>query len=56
MAKEQNILLAKMRIYKTAFWGNGVGTVQLFERHMGGERLVDAVRAENVGCEYGEYC
>lgn len=36
--------------------GNGVGTVQLFERHVGGERLIDVVRAENIGCEYGEYC
>lgn len=36
--------------------GNGVGTVQLYERHIGGELLIDAVRAENIGCEYGEYC
>ncbi len=36
--------------------GNGVGMVKLYERHPGGERLIDAVIAENVGCEYGEYC
>lgn len=36
--------------------GTGVGTVQLYERHVGGERLIDEVRAENIGCEYGEYC
>ena len=31
--------------------GNGTGTIQLFE----GERLIDRIRAENIGCEYGEY-
>ena len=36
--------------------GAGVGTVQLYERHVGGERLIDEVRAENIGCEYGAYC
>ena len=32
--------------------GNGKGTVKLY-RH---GKLVDEVVAENVGCEYGEYC
>lgn len=32
--------------------GNGVGTVSLFR----GDKLIDRVHAENVGCEYGEYC
>ena len=32
--------------------GNGVGTVQLFDRH---GNLVDRIHAENVGCEFGEY-
>lgn len=31
--------------------GNGKGTIQLFE----GERLIDRIHAENIGCEYGEY-
>ena len=32
--------------------GNGVGTVSLY-RH---GKLIDRIHAENVGCEYGEYC
>lgn len=32
--------------------GNGKGTVKLY--HCG--KLVDEVIAENIGCEYGEYC
>lgn len=36
--------------------GNGRGTVKLYERHLGKERLIDEIAAENVGCEYGEYC
>ena len=32
--------------------GNGRGTVKLYHRG----KLVDEVLAENVGCEYGEYC
>ena len=32
--------------------GNGKGTVKLY-RH---GKLVDEIVAENVGCEYGEYC
>lgn len=35
--------------------GNGKGTVKLYERRLGKERLIDIVQAENVGCEYGEY-
>ena len=31
--------------------GNSKGTIQLFE----GERLIDRIHAENIGCEYGEY-
>ena len=31
--------------------GNGTGTIQLFE----GDRLIDRIHAENIGCEYGEY-
>lgn len=36
--------------------GNGKGTVKLYERHLGKEKLIDIVWAENAGCEYGEYC
>ena len=36
--------------------GNGVGTVRLYERRPGGEKLIDEVHAENIGCEWGEYC
>ena len=32
--------------------GNGIGTVQLFDRH---GNLVDRIHAKNIGCEYGEY-
>lgn len=32
--------------------GNGVGTVCLYRDG----KLVDRIHAENVGCEYGEYC
>ena len=33
--------------------GNGIGTIQLFD-HQG--TLIDRIHAENIGCEYGEYC
>ena len=33
--------------------GNGVGTIQLFDRS---GKLIDRIHAENIGCEYGEYC
>ena len=32
--------------------GNGKGTVQLY--HKG--KLIDRIHAENIGCEWGEYC
>jgi len=32
--------------------GNGIGTIQLYDRH---GNLVDRIHAENIGCEYGEY-
>ena len=38
---------------------NGVnckGTVELYECRVCGDRLIDKVQAQNVGCEYGEYC
>ena len=33
--------------------GNGRGTVQLFDIK---GNLIDRIHAENVGCEWGEYC
>ena len=33
--------------------GNGRGTVQLLDLK---GNLIDRIHAENVGCEYGEYC
>lgn len=41
----------------TRLWncGNGYGTVKLWKRRRGKWVLVDEVRAESVGCEYGEY-
>ncbi|MDO4622517.1 MAG: tocopherol cyclase family protein [Eubacteriales bacterium] len=35
--------------------GNGVGTVKLYAKKLGRLTLLDEIRAENVGCEYGEY-
>lgn len=35
--------------------GNGKGTVSLYEKHPGGLYLIDEMRAEHVGCEYGVY-
>ncbi len=35
--------------------GNGVGTVKLYKKTCGKLTLLDELRAENVGCEYGEY-
>ena len=32
--------------------GNGRGTVKLYRRG----KLIDEIAAENIGCEYGEYC
>ena len=31
--------------------GNGRGTVELYR----GDELIDRIRVENAGCEYGEY-
>ena len=38
--------------YADKNWGNGIGTVQLYDRR---GALVDRIHAENIGCEYGEY-
>ncbi|MBO4389940.1 MAG: hypothetical protein J5825_03680 [Lachnospiraceae bacterium] len=35
--------------------GNGVGRIRLYKKRPGGMELIDDIRAENVGCEYGEY-
>ncbi len=35
--------------------GNGVGVIQLYRKKGGKRILIDRVRAENIGCEYGEY-
>lgn len=32
--------------------GNGTGVIELYH----GGKLIDRVKAENIGCEYGEYC
>ena len=39
----------------TRLWngGNGVGTISLFDIH---DNLIDRIHAENIGCEWGEYC
>jgi len=36
--------------------GNGVGTLKLYKLRGGKEILIDEVYAENIGCEFGEYC
>ncbi len=36
--------------------GSGTGTLKLYKRLGPAEILVDEIRAENVGCEFGEYC
>ena len=36
--------------------GNGTGVLKLYKRSLGKETLIDEVIAENVGCEFGEYC
>ncbi len=35
--------------------GNGVGTVKLYRKNGKNYELIDEVRAENIGCEYGEF-
>ncbi len=32
--------------------GNGVGTIKLYHK----KKLIDDIKVENLGCEYGEYC
>lgn len=32
--------------------GNGIGTISIYHKN----KLVDRIRAEHIGCEYGEYC
>ena len=43
--------------HHTRLWncGNGFGSVRLYEKRRGRWELIDDVRAESVGCEYGEY-
>lgn len=37
--------------------GNGKGLIRLYSKSHGGKRtLIDEIRAEHIGCEYGEYC
>ncbi len=35
--------------------GNGRGTIKLYKRFRKYDDLIDEIRAENVGCEFGEY-
>lgn len=35
--------------------GNGTGRVQLFEKTKSGNKLIDDIDCERIGCEYGEY-
>lgn len=35
--------------------GNGTGNIKLFRKVKGGLELIDDIKAENIGCEYGEY-
>ena len=35
--------------------GNGTGVLKLYRRRLGKEILIDEIRAENIGCEFGEY-
>lgn len=35
--------------------GNGRGIIRIYEKQRGGLLLMDVIKAENVGCEYGEY-
>lgn len=36
--------------------GNGYGTVTLYKGRGKHKQLIDKIKVENVGCEYGEYC
>ena len=35
--------------------GNGTGVLKLYKRRFGREILIDEIKAENIGCEFGEY-
>ena len=35
--------------------GNGTGIIKLYERKPTGWKLIDEVKAEGIGCEYGVY-
>ena len=35
--------------------GNGTGVLRLYKRRLGKDILIDEIRAENIGCEFGEY-
>ncbi len=35
--------------------GNGTGVIKLYERKLGGWKLIDEVKAEGIGCEFGVY-
>lgn len=41
----------------TRLWngGNGTGIIRLYRKQNGALSLIDEIRAENIGCEYGEY-
>ena len=37
--------------------GNGTGLIRLYRKSVSGRRtLTDEIRADHIGCEYGEYC
>ncbi len=36
--------------------GNGKGIVKLYRKKCGKLKLIDVIKVENTGCEYGEYC
>ena len=35
--------------------GNGIGEITLYRKTASGRKIIDKIRAERVGCEYGEY-
>ena len=36
--------------------GNGIGEITLCKKTSHGNMLIDKIRADRIGCEYGEYC
>ncbi len=36
--------------------GNGIGEILLYKKTSLGNKLIDRIRADRIGCEYGEYC